>query len=317
MTEQQAAVGRADRRVAVGTQGAHVVRMSAVGPSAPDGSRLATASKDGTARLWEVQTSRRWRPSSRSTRRRSWVWRSARTAAGWRPPAGTGRRGCGTRTPAFAAGTRRHRGRVCRGLQPGRQSAGNGRLGPDGAAVGRARRSSPAGADRAFVMGDGRGLQSYWRPPGQRQRRPDGTTVERAHRHGSAGTQGAYFYGRRCSLQSGRKPPEHLGFDAAGRHLALTTGRPLPEAAPAAPSHGPRQTDGCSSPDGRRLALLDGSVVRMVDISRPEPTSWPPAAGRARPTPSGTSTRPSAFGASARPRLRPSTSAGPAACPDS
>ncbi len=49
----------------------------------------------------------------------------------------------------------------------------------------------------------------------------------------------------------------------------LATGGALPQAAPLPPVHEPRLLDGCLSSDGRRLALLDGSVVRVVDVSPP------------------------------------------------
>ena len=61
----------------------------------PDDARLATASNDNTARVWDAASGTEllkvW-----TTRAPSMGWRSVRTVLVWRPPATTTRRGCGT-----------------------------------------------------------------------------------------------------------------------------------------------------------------------------------------------------------------------------
>ena len=66
----------------------------------PDGTRLATASADGRARIWDVATGRMATCRRWSTARRCSPWPSAPTAGGWPRPRSTGRRGSGTRPPA-------------------------------------------------------------------------------------------------------------------------------------------------------------------------------------------------------------------------
>jgi hypothetical protein len=76
-------------RVLTGHQGP--VRGVAI---APDGSWLATADRDGTVRTWAADGAPP-APCWPATRTRCAAWRSPRTAAGWPPPAVTGRCGYG------------------------------------------------------------------------------------------------------------------------------------------------------------------------------------------------------------------------------
>ena len=65
---------------------------------APDGSWLASGGRDGTVRIWDVATGReRAVLEGHTSVVRRWRWR--RMAAGWPPPAGTGRCGSGTWPP--------------------------------------------------------------------------------------------------------------------------------------------------------------------------------------------------------------------------
>ena len=130
------------------TSGVYAVAFS------PDGRRLATASDDGTVRLWDPATGSRAGHPDRPHQLGAPRWRSARTGGGSPPPATTGRCGCGTRPPAPQLATldRPHRPGVRGGVQPGRAAAGHRRQGRDGAAVGpghRRRAGHPAPATPA------------------------------------------------------------------------------------------------------------------------------------------------------------------------
>jgi len=63
----------------------------------PDGKHLATASADGTAKVWDAESGKELLTLSGDSG--FTVWPSASMASA-SPPPGSGRRRCGTRTPA-------------------------------------------------------------------------------------------------------------------------------------------------------------------------------------------------------------------------
>ena len=155
---------------------------------APDGTWLATASDDGTVRIWDPATGQQRATLTGHTGRGDARWRSPRTAPGSPPPAATGRCGSGTRPPASRRATLTgHTGRVTRGGdRPGRHLARHRQRRRDGADLGRGHRPAARHPHRPHRRGDGGGDRPGRHLARHRRRRPDGADLGRGHRPAAA-----------------------------------------------------------------------------------------------------------------------------------
>ena len=93
----------------------------------PDGTRLATGSEDGTAKVWDAAGGRELLTLKGHTRLGRLPCRGRRTGRGWRRGVRMGRRRCGTwPTAANGSPSRGMRARSVRVLVAGRDAAGDG-----------------------------------------------------------------------------------------------------------------------------------------------------------------------------------------------
>ena len=107
------------------TLSGHTNAVSGVAFS-PDGTRLATASADQTAKVWDVASGQEVLTLP-ATPIRSMAWPSAPMGHAWPRPAGIRRRRCGTSLgPRSAHPVRPHRLGLWRGLQPRWDTPGHG-----------------------------------------------------------------------------------------------------------------------------------------------------------------------------------------------
>ena len=162
----------------------HTGAVQGGGVQPADGTRLATASDDGTVRIWDAATGQHLAHPHRPHRLGAGRWRSAPTAPAWPPPATTGRCGSGTPPPASTSRTLTgHTGWV-------RAVAFSPRRHPLATASddGTVRIWDPATGQhlahphRPHRLGDGRWRSPPTAPPGHRQRRPDGAALGPRHR---------------------------------------------------------------------------------------------------------------------------------------
>ena len=247
----------------------HTLCVSAVAFS-PDGSRLATASKDGTARLWDVRTGALAAELKGHT--------AALLGVAFSPDGSRLATASGDRTARLWDA---HTGASLRELSGHTGNVSAVAFSPDGS------RLATGSWDKTARLWDARtgaalleltGHASWvtgvaFSPAGDHLVTTSGDGTARLW-DARPGTAPLELKGHTFTVVDVAFSPDGSRlntWDATRRGVTwdLATGRPLPQAAPAAPSHGPRQTNGCSSPDGRRLALLDGSVVRVVDVSPP------------------------------------------------
>ena len=149
----------------------------------PDGRLLATASRDGTARVWDPATGDCLRTLTGHTSELSGRGvQPGRAAARHRQPrrdgaaVGSGHR----RLPAHP--DRPHQRRLRGGVQPGRAAARHRQPRQDGAAVGPGHRRLPAHPDRPHRAGHRGGVQPGRAAARHRQRRQDGAAVGPGHR---------------------------------------------------------------------------------------------------------------------------------------
>jgi WD40 repeat protein len=235
-----------------------------------DGSRLATAGKDGTARLWKVATGALAFELKGHT--------EALLGVAFSPD---GRR------LATASGDRTARlwdvrtGKSLRELRGHTDGLTAVAFRPDGS------RLATASQDRTARLWDARTGAALLELRGHGAWvtavafSPDGTRLATASDDrtvrlwdGRPGAAPLELKGSTVTVVDVAFSPDGARlstWDAQRRGIVwdLRTGRVLPEQAAAAPVHPPRDLEGCLSPDGRRLALLDGNVVRVVNVSPP------------------------------------------------